>query len=88
MSFLKNWSEMKQQVCHLTRPPADLVALMKKVDGPIHFKELVPPFGEAEVKFSFLNAPLMRNRLTMGDLFIFFGWDRQELWKRVWAKTQ
>jgi hypothetical protein len=33
-----------------------------------------------------MNAPLMRRRLTIGDLLIFLGWNRQLLWKRIWQK--
>jgi hypothetical protein len=40
------------------------------------------------VRFAFLNAPLMRKRLTLGDLLIFFNWDRPALWERIWRATQ
>ena len=49
----------------------------------LSFAELTPPPTEAEVKFAFLNAPLIRRRLTLGDVFVFLDWDREALWARV-----
>jgi hypothetical protein len=37
------------------------------------------------VKFAFTHAPLIRHRLTLGDLLVFLNWDTDDLWKRVSA---
>jgi hypothetical protein len=36
------------------------------------------------VRFAFFNAPLIRRRLTLGDLMIFFGTPREALWRDLW----
>jgi len=56
------------------------------VDAPIHFDKLDPPISEAEARFAFFNAPLMRRRLTLGDVLIFLQWDRQNLWEEIWER--
>jgi hypothetical protein len=30
-----------------------------------------------------MNAPLIRRRLTLGDLFVFLQWDQEALWAQV-----
>ena len=33
---------------------------------------------------AFMNASLMRKRLTLGDILIFTEWDRESIWRDVW----
>jgi hypothetical protein len=40
--------------------------------------------AEAQVKFAFFNAPLMRKRFSIGDLLVWLNWDREALWRQVW----
>ncbi|PWH15290.1 MAG: hypothetical protein DDG59_11615 [Anaerolineae bacterium] len=58
------------------------------VNGPTRFSELDPSLEEVEVRFAFLNAPFIRKRFTIGDLFIWFNWDRDALWQEIWETTQ
>ena len=51
--------------------------------APLSFAELEPPISMVDVRFAFQNAPLIRRRLTLGDLFIFLGWDQEALWERT-----
>lgn len=82
-AFLQDWQALKPALQALTRPPQQLIDILKAVDAPVYFDELVPPVAESEAKFAFLNAPLMRKRLTLGDVLIFFGWDRERLWEEI-----
>jgi hypothetical protein len=43
--------------------------------------------SEAEVRFAFLNAPLIRRRLTLGDLLVF-GQGEQAAWQEAWAVSR
>lgn len=87
-AFLGNWPAVRRQVSRLTAPPERLVQIMRAVGSPVHFADLAPPASEDQVKFAFLNAPLMRKRLTIGDLLIFLNWDREALWRELWQATQ
>jgi hypothetical protein len=60
--------------------------MLRATGGPLSFKELEPHFTEEEVKFAFMNSPLMRKRLTVGDMLIFTGWDRENLWRKIKKK--
>jgi len=80
---LRDWQTVKAKLESLTRPPDMAMRLLKAIDSPQRFEELTPSPTEAEVKFAFLNAPLIRRRLTLGDLFIFMNWDREALWTQV-----
>jgi glycerol-1-phosphate dehydrogenase [NAD(P)+] len=65
-----------------------LVEILRRIDAPLTWAELTPPVAEARVKFAFMNASLMRKRLTIGDLLIFSGWDREALWREIWPRCQ
>lgn len=82
--FLGDWPDIREQIAEMTRPTQRLTEILRATNSPLKFSELVPPAGEAQVKFAFLNAPLMRKRLTIGDLLIFTQWDREKLWEQIW----
>jgi glycerol-1-phosphate dehydrogenase [NAD(P)+] len=87
-AFLDQWPEIHAELDRLTCSPERLVALLGKINAPTCFADLTPAFEESDVQFAFLNAPLMRKRLTLGDLLVFFECNRQSLWERAWKKTQ
>ena len=43
-------------------------------------------YNEKQAGFAFMNASLMRKRLTLGDLLIFTDWDRESLWQEIWPR--
>jgi glycerol-1-phosphate dehydrogenase [NAD(P)+] len=82
-SFLRDWPSYRRQLQELTCPPERLLSILRLIQAPEDFSELQPPQRESDVKFAFLNAPLMRKRFTLGDLLIFLQWDREKLWEQV-----
>lgn len=87
-SFLVDWPAIKPEIERRTCPPERLVDILLAVGSSLTFAELFPPAKEEQVKFAYLNAPLMRKRLTIGDLWIFLGWDREKLWSEAWQCSQ
>ncbi len=85
-TVLRQWPAVRAELQRFTRPPRRLAEILRAVDSPLTFSELAPPAAEAQVKFAFLNAPLMRKRLTLGDVLLFVNWDREALWEQVWAR--
>ena len=61
--------------------------LLKAVGAPLKFADLEPPASKDEVYFAFMHACLTRNRLSLGDLLVFFQWDRQALWQLASEQT-
>ena len=86
--FLKEWPAIQPKVAAWTRAPGELLKIMRAVDAPLSFTQLIPPTAERQARFAFMSAPLMRKRLTLGDLFIFLNWDRETLWKQVWKSAE
>jgi glycerol-1-phosphate dehydrogenase [NAD(P)+] len=86
--FLEDWQAIREEIRGLASPPGVLKEILAMTGAPSSFAELDPPLDEAEVKFAFLNAPLIRRRLTLGDLLLFLGWDREALWRRIWPASQ
>lgn len=82
-SFLRAWPALRPKLQALVKPSQLAARILSEVGSPLSFAELTPPPTEAEVKFAFLNAPLIRRRLTLGDVFVFLDWDREALWARV-----
>ena len=86
--FLKNWLDIQSMLSRWSRTPERLLEIMRAIDSPLNFGQLMPPVTEPQVRFAFMNAPLMRKRLTLGDLLIFLNWDREALWQQVWRHNQ
>ena len=82
--LLAGWPTIRRELVSFWRPPETILRILKAVDAPLRFTKLDPPLSESAVKFAFLNAPLTRRRLTLGDLLIFFNWDREALWEKIW----
>jgi glycerol-1-phosphate dehydrogenase [NAD(P)+] len=80
---LNDWPAIQARLGALVRTPQLALDIMREIDGPQRFSELAPVPSEAEVKFAFLNAPLIRKRLTLGDILLFVNWDRETLWRQV-----
>lgn len=80
-AFLNDWTGQREILQSMTRPPERIREILEKTAGPLRFSELNPPICEDDARFAYFNAPLMRKRLTLGDLLIFFEWDRERLWR-------
>jgi glycerol-1-phosphate dehydrogenase [NAD(P)+] len=85
--FKSRWNETKAALRRLTRTSEEIRALLEKLGAPPQFSRLSPAVSEAQARKAFLAAPLMRKRLTLGDLFIFQNWDRASLWERIWKSA-
>ncbi len=78
--FLKDWPEIRDEVAALVRKPETALEILQAVGSPLTFEALQPPVSLDQAKFAFLAAPLIRRRLTLGDLFLFLNWDRESVW--------
>ncbi|MEO8357735.1 MAG: iron-containing alcohol dehydrogenase [Chloroflexota bacterium] len=80
---LRDWPAIRAQLGSRVKPPDVASRILHAVSSPVHFEELTPAPTKAEVQFAFMNAPLIRQRFTLGDLFVFLHWDRETLWAQV-----
>jgi len=80
---LRDWPDIRTQLRSLAKPPELAARILRAVASPLRFDELTPSPSAAEVRFAFMNAPLIRHRLTLGDLFVFLNWDQETLWAQV-----
>ena len=80
---LRHWPDIRTQLHALAKPPELTARILHAVDSPMSFTELNPPPSAAEVRFAFINAPLIRHRLTLGDMFVFLNWEQETLWTQV-----
>ena len=83
-SVLKEWDSIRAQLEAETCPPETIRNILLAVGAPTRWSQLNPPVKESEARFAFMHASLMRKRLTLGDLLIFTGRDRETLWDRIW----
>lgn len=81
---LKDWPALREQLFSESANPEVVKEILKAVGAPTRMSELTPPIDERHARFAFLNASLMRKRLTLGDILIFTNWDRERLWKEIW----
>jgi glycerol-1-phosphate dehydrogenase [NAD(P)+] len=80
---LRNWPEIETQLRSLVKRPEVALRILNAIASPVHFEGLTPAPTDAEVQFAFRNAPLIRHRFTLGDLFVFLNWDQETLWTQV-----
>lgn len=86
-AVLADWASVESKLAMLTRPPELARRILESVAAPLRFDQLTPPPTEAEVRFAFAHAPLIRRRLTLGDLPLFLGWDPETWWTQVRAES-
>lgn len=82
---LLRWPSIQMHLQELVRKPSFLRRILEAVGSPLAFSRLTPPIDETQVRFAFLHAPLIRRRLTLGDLMLFFGMGREVLWRQLWS---
>jgi glycerol-1-phosphate dehydrogenase [NAD(P)+] len=80
---LRDWPAVRAQLGALVKLPEVASQILHAISSPVRFEELTPAPSKAEVQFAFMNAPLIRRRLTLGDLFVFLQWDQEALWAQV-----
>jgi glycerol-1-phosphate dehydrogenase [NAD(P)+] len=85
---LRDWPAIAAGLRERLRSAERVAEIMAAAGAPLRFADLEPPAAEADVRFAFANAPLIRRRLTLGDLLVFFNWDAAALWPRVWRAGQ
>lgn len=80
---LTNWPAIRQHLQQEARPPQRILEILKALGAPLHWAQLKPPIEQERARFAFLHAPLIRKRLTIGDLLLFTGWNRERLWDEI-----
>ena len=81
--MLRDWFSVRAHLGTLVRPPDVVLKILHAIASPVRFEELTPVPTENEVRLAFRNAPLIRRRFTIGDLFVFLNWDQEALWAQV-----
>ncbi len=84
---LRDWPAIRTQLRSLVKPPEVAARILNAIVSPVSFADLTPVPKEQEVEFAFKNAPLIRHRFTLGDLFVFLNWDQEALWTQVNKKS-
>lgn len=80
---LQHWPDIETHLRSLVKHPEVASHILRAIEAPVNFEELTPAPAESEVRFAFQNAPLIRHRFTLGDLFVFLHWDQETLWSQV-----
>jgi glycerol-1-phosphate dehydrogenase [NAD(P)+] len=80
---LRDWSNVRDQLRSMVKPPEVTASILQAISSPGRFEDLAPAPATAEVQFAFTNAPLIRHRFTLGDMFVFLDWDQEDLWTQV-----
>ena len=80
---LRDWEAIRDHLRSLVKTPEVAANILHAISSPVSFAELSPSPDESEVRFAFRNAPLIRHRFTLGDLFVFLNWDQETLWAQV-----
>jgi glycerol-1-phosphate dehydrogenase [NAD(P)+] len=85
-SVLKDWDAIRSELQKETCSPDVILQILEIIGAPVRWSQLTPPMNEKQAGFAFMNASLMRKRLTLGDVLIFTDWDRESLWQDIWPR--
>jgi glycerol-1-phosphate dehydrogenase [NAD(P)+] len=85
-TVLKDWDSIRSRLWKETCSPDVILQILQIIGAPVRWSQLTPPMNEEQAGFAFMNASLMRKRLTLGDLLIFTDWDRESLWQEIWPR--
>lgn len=85
---LRNWDHIKLGLQTEIRSTEVILKILRAINAPIKWDMLEPQVKENEAHFAFMNASLMRKRMTIGDIFIFTNWNRESLWQQIYEKQQ
>jgi glycerol-1-phosphate dehydrogenase [NAD(P)+] len=80
---VRDWANIQTKLHSLVKSPKLTARILRAVSSPLHFADLTPAPTVSEVHFAFFNAPLIRHRLTLGDMFVFLNWGQETLWAQV-----
>ena len=80
---LRDWPAIQAHLGSLVKPPEVASQILQAIASPARFEELTPAPTDTEIQFAFKNAPLIRHRFTLGDLFVFLNWDQETLWTQI-----
>ena len=83
---LNDWAALRTELLKETRSAQVILEILQQAGAPVRWSQLTPPIDEDRARFAFMNASLMRKRLTLGDMLIFTSWDRESIWKDIWQK--
>jgi glycerol-1-phosphate dehydrogenase [NAD(P)+] len=72
-ALLADWDAERARIAGLTIPPAEVATVLAAAGHPLRYEELSPSIPEAEGRWAFAHAHLMRKRITSGDLLHFLG---------------
>jgi glycerol-1-phosphate dehydrogenase [NAD(P)+] len=82
---LQAWPDIQAKLRKMAKAPERAAEILRAVSAPRRFSELTPAPSEAEVRFAFEHAPLIRRRLTLGDLLVWGPGGTAASWDDVWG---
>ncbi len=85
-SALNDWDSLRSELLKETRSADMILQILQKCGAPVRWSQLKPAIDKEQAHFAFINASLMRKRLTLGDILIFTGWDRESIWENIWQQ--
>lgn len=76
LAFAESWSEHRADLAQYVASPAEFVAALAASGHPLRFEQIPTGLDEAQARWAFTGARLMRKRTNVADLLAFAGlWD-------------
>jgi glycerol-1-phosphate dehydrogenase [NAD(P)+] len=86
-ALLADWGAEQARLAELATPPTEVVRLLAEAGHPLRYEQLNPSIPEAEGRWAYEHAHLMRKRITSGDLTHFLGWSGEAHTSRIFAEA-
>lgn len=81
--LLADWDATRAELTPLLAEPRDYLRALHATGHPLRFDDIEPGIPEAQARFAFANARLMRKRLSVADVLAYLGqWDPDALFDR------
>jgi len=86
LAFQANWDEHREELRSYLIDPKTYLYALAATGHPLYFEDVPPGIPEAQARWAFRNARMMRRRLSIADVLYFFGSWNDEFVDSVFAR--
>lgn len=87
-ALLTDWKVERVRLRELVGPLEQCVNLLRDAGLPLRWEKLPVPIPEAQARWAFSHAHLMRQRFTHADLLHYLGWFDESFIDRVFSRVR
>jgi phosphoglycolate/pyridoxal phosphate phosphatase family enzyme len=85
-TFVAKWNEYREELRSYLTTPKTYLSALAATGHPLYFEDVPPGIAEAQARWAFSYARMMRKRLSVADVLYFFGFWNDEFVDSVFTQ--